>query len=301
MTAHIVVPALDASAPATLSSTTSRTLLRENLGFSGVCVTDCLEMAAIAETVGVTRGAILALVAGADLLLVSRHIHRAREARDAIVKAVEIGELPIERVIEASARVQRFRNGLPGLRQPLVEEEGEDLAAVVTRRSLTAPRDMAVLRAEMPVTILSFEKKTDRETPGQEGIERFSLNLALRRRRVRSEVMRVPLDPSDAMIAHLQELITLQSDRELILLIRRAHVYEAQRRAIEMLLAHRPSALVISLAEPFDLALVPQARRVLCTFGECEATVEALADALVGKLIPTGRLPVSLAPPGRIL
>ena len=67
MTAHIVVPSLD-DAPATLSANVLAGLLRGELGFDGLVVTDALEMRAVADTVGVEESAVRALLAGADAL-----------------------------------------------------------------------------------------------------------------------------------------------------------------------------------------------------------------------------------------
>ena len=106
MTAHVVFPAVAGNTdPATLSEAVLTELLRTRLAFPGVIMTDCLEMRAISDTVGVGRGAVLALRAGADLVLVSHQLERQEEALSAIVVAVESGELPFERLREAAERV----------------------------------------------------------------------------------------------------------------------------------------------------------------------------------------------------
>lgn len=106
MTAHVVFPAVAGNAdPATLSAAVVTDLLRKRLGFSGVIMTDCLEMRAISDTVGVGRGAVLALRAGADLVLVSHRLDKQEEALAAIMAAASSGELPVERLREAAERV----------------------------------------------------------------------------------------------------------------------------------------------------------------------------------------------------
>ena len=77
MTAHVVVEAFDAEQPASLSPAVIGELLRGELGFDGIVVTDCLEMDAITQGVGTVRGAVEALSAGADLLLISHHLELA--------------------------------------------------------------------------------------------------------------------------------------------------------------------------------------------------------------------------------
>ena len=105
MTAHVVVRALGPE-PATVSPAAMR-LLREELGFDGLVVSDALDMRAVAGTIGVEESAVRALVAGVDALCLGPAIgpDGVEAVRDAIVEAVEAGRLPEERLSEAAARV----------------------------------------------------------------------------------------------------------------------------------------------------------------------------------------------------
>ncbi len=103
MTAHVVYPALDAQRPATLSPAILTGLLREQLGFDGVVVTDDLEMHAIVDHYSIGDAAVQAFLAGADILLICKDRSRAVSAMEAVLKAVENGTIPPER-FEASLR-----------------------------------------------------------------------------------------------------------------------------------------------------------------------------------------------------
>lgn len=105
MTSHILFPDLDAERPATISPAILTELLRNDLGFDGLIITDCLEMRAIADTVGTARGAVEALKAGADVVLICHTLGTQREAVAAITEAVRSGELAEERLNEAVGRV----------------------------------------------------------------------------------------------------------------------------------------------------------------------------------------------------
>ncbi|HEY9084406.1 MAG TPA: beta-N-acetylhexosaminidase [Candidatus Tyrphobacter sp.] len=109
MTAHVVVRALDPDRPATLSRRILQTLLREELGFRGVCFTDCLQMAAIADGAGSTEGALEALRAGADALTVSHDPMLAIAIVERVERAVEEGDLAPQRLQEAAARIDALR------------------------------------------------------------------------------------------------------------------------------------------------------------------------------------------------
>jgi beta-N-acetylhexosaminidase len=105
MTAHVRFPALG-EAPATLSPEAIR-LLREELGFPGLVITDALEMRAISGTVGLEQGAVQALAAGADALCLGaeRTPEEVERVRHAITDAVAAGRLPEPRLHKAAGRV----------------------------------------------------------------------------------------------------------------------------------------------------------------------------------------------------
>ncbi|WP_329122615.1 glycoside hydrolase family 3 protein [Streptomyces sp. NBC_01465] len=109
MSAHILLPALDAEHPATLSPRILTGLLRRELGYEGLIVTDGMEMQAIAAVYGIERGSVLAIAAGADAICVGGGLadeETVLSLRDALVAAVRSGELPAERLADAAARVR---------------------------------------------------------------------------------------------------------------------------------------------------------------------------------------------------
>jgi beta-N-acetylhexosaminidase len=117
MTAHVLVPSLDEDQPATLSRRIVFDLLREELGFSGVILSDDLEMKALAATHTVAEAAVQAIAAGCDGVLVcraqvqdrSRDVDVQVEALEALVHAVENGRIPYARLDDALARQRRAK------------------------------------------------------------------------------------------------------------------------------------------------------------------------------------------------
>jgi beta-N-acetylhexosaminidase len=117
MTAHILVPSLDENNPATLSPAIVRGLLREELGFGGVILSDDLEMKAIADTYSVPDAAIQAIAAGCDGVLVCRHLSSDRSqdmevqaaVLEALIHAVEDGRIPFKRVEDALSRSRKAK------------------------------------------------------------------------------------------------------------------------------------------------------------------------------------------------
>jgi beta-N-acetylhexosaminidase len=107
MTSHIVVRAVDPTGPATFSAPVLQGLLRDDLGFAGVIVSDALDMRGASGSIGIPAAAVRALAAGVDLLCLGTRItdEQLTAIESAIVAAVESGELPADRLREAAARV----------------------------------------------------------------------------------------------------------------------------------------------------------------------------------------------------
>jgi len=112
MTAHVVVPALDARRPATVSPKICRDLLRRRLRFRGVLFSDDLEMQAMAGRRRVGRAAVEALRAGCDMLLVCQSLAAAREAMAAVEDALGRGRLEAGAIATSLMRIQGLRRRL---------------------------------------------------------------------------------------------------------------------------------------------------------------------------------------------
>ena len=110
MTAHVLVPSFDEEKPATLSPKIVRALLREELGFQGVILSDDLEMKAIAKTYAVADAAVEAIAAGCDGLLVcSGSVEAQAAALEALVHAVEQQKIAYKRLEDAQTRLRKAK------------------------------------------------------------------------------------------------------------------------------------------------------------------------------------------------
>jgi beta-N-acetylhexosaminidase len=154
MTAHVLYPALDPLAPATLSRPILQTLLRRQLGFCGVLVSDDLSMHALDGAGSIGEAAVAAVNAGCDLVLACESLEAGEEAAAAIEAAVRSGRIPERRVREAQHRVDRLRRLLA--RRPLLTDTLDDvlrsgegrrvLERLDQRLEATSTRDAAASR-----------------------------------------------------------------------------------------------------------------------------------------------------------
>ena len=287
MTAHVVVRAFDSEKPATLSKKLLTGVLREELGFSGVCFTDCMQMDAIARGIGTANGVAAAIAAGADCAVVSHDPTLALEAAKHIVRAVQNRALPIERLEEAYDRVQQLRRAA---RPPLPLDASSPHPGIgreVARAAVTALRGTPHVDPTAAIAV-SFEGAT---TEGAQG--RHEEHLSLQREAPALETIVAPLEPQNGEFETLVRRVE-NAARRPVLLMRRAHVYSQQLRAIETLVRRFPDAVVVSLREPYDCALVPEARHLLAAYGDDEACIGAVADVLFGNAAASGTLPVAI-------
>ena len=144
MTAHVVVPALDARRPATVSPKICRDLLRRRLRFRGVLFSDDLEMQAMAGRRRVGRAAVEALRAGCDMLLVCQSLAAAREAMAVVEDALGRGRLEAGAIATSLMRIQGLRRRLTApparasLAWPAHRQLARRLAAIAPQASARA-------------------------------------------------------------------------------------------------------------------------------------------------------------------
>ncbi len=158
MTAHIRVPALTGAMPATLSRAAMFDLLRRDLGFAGVVITDALEMHAAAAIAGGTaKAAAQALAAGNDLLCLGSRVDAAlvEESIREIVAGIEAGWLPLTRVEEAAERVAGLAAWTLATRAAGPNEDGIGYPAA--QRALRIEGSLAGLGSPLIVQVLEAE------------------------------------------------------------------------------------------------------------------------------------------------
>ncbi len=109
MTAHILFSAFDDEHPATLSEKVMGPLVRDEVGYKGVVVSDDLEMRAVADHYGVADAAVRSIRAGCDQILICKHPELIAEAHEALVKAVQSKALSRYRLAEAAGRVRALK------------------------------------------------------------------------------------------------------------------------------------------------------------------------------------------------
>jgi beta-N-acetylhexosaminidase len=151
MTAHVLYKALDDQLPATLSSAIITNLLREDLRYEGVVLTDDLEMHAIVDHYGVGDAAVRAFLAGCDVLLICKDREREVSAFEAIEQAVASGTISMERLGQSVARIQRVKQRFILPYKPAVISDAKLVVGCRSHQALLQSMQQAKSRLERVV------------------------------------------------------------------------------------------------------------------------------------------------------
>ncbi|MDX2708074.1 glycoside hydrolase family 3 N-terminal domain-containing protein [Streptomyces sp. PA03-6a] len=300
MTAHILVPALDDSGdPATLSRPILTGILREELGYDGVVVTDSLGMEGVRQKYGDDRVPVLALKAGADQLLNPPVLETAWQG---VLAAVKSGELTEERLDESLTRVLmlKARRGL--LDDPYVTHRGVDRvvgtrghlaeADRITERTVTLLANQGAL--PLPAHRRLLVVGADPAAPsGTGGPPTAVLGAALAGLGHTAQVLSTGTAPGRAAI---DQAVAAARDRDAVV-VATYNVTGASTGQIALvaaLVATGVPVVQIAIRNPYDVARLDGVAAALATYGWTDVSMRAAARVLAGKVRPSGKLPVAV-------
>ncbi|MFJ7135580.1 glycoside hydrolase family 3 protein [Streptomyces fungicidicus] len=300
MTAHIVVPALDPSEdPATLSRPILTGILREELGYDGVVVTDSLGMEGVRTKYGDDRVPVLALKAGVDQLLNPPSLD---VAWNAVLNAVRDGELTEARLDESILRVLRMKAKLGLFKDPYVTHAGVD--RTVGTRSHLATADRIT---ERTTTLLVNEggllPLSRRRTPkllvvgadpaspsGTTGPPTGVLAGALTELGFTATALSTGTAPSAATVA---KAVAAAGDADAVVVATyNVSASSSQKTLVEQLLATGKPVVAVAVRNPYDVAHLPGVAAYLATYSWTDVELRAVARVIAGKVDPRGTLPV---------
>jgi CubicO group peptidase (beta-lactamase class C family) len=324
MIAHLEVPALDSTAgrPATLSHAAVSSLLKSELGFRGIIITDAMEMHGIRRGYSIAESSVLAFKAGADILLLPADVEVAAQA---LARAVLRGEITEERLEESVRKILIVKHWLHLDQERLVDVEqisrhvgtkkNRRLATEVARNAITVVRnngDMLPLHVPADKTLVSviISDTDDNVIAVHRPSSRFTnepfghyFTRLFRQRYGWIDTYR--LTPSsneldfDSVLAEISRAdIVLMS---LYVKVRSASgkisLQENMTSFIEKVRGLEKPTVVISFGNPYLVGEFPKARVLMCAYTDAEVMVEASVEALFGEIDVRGRLPVSI--PGK--
>ena len=293
MSAHIVVPALDAtpSLPVTLSKKVMTDLLRGELGFTGIVVSDDLEMGALAS-IGEARAGLGALEAGVDHLLFRFDESAQIEGHRLMVDAVKSGKISAARLDASVARLvgAKVAQGLydPAPSDSVDRDANARTATDLARQSITLLKSNGVLPLRGKVLVLATGLIDISQVAGDSDIAAEMVAL-----RPNTTGHRFARATDDFISASVNEARGYDA---VVVGAADVGVNEDQRKLIDAVAQVKPT-VVVSQRAPYDSLYVSGVSAFVCAYSGRVPTLRATIEILTGARKPTGRLPVEI--PGR--
>lgn len=304
MTAHLAVPALEPeNEPATVSSKIITGVLKEELGFHGIVVTDAMDMEGLASLYDTAEASTRAIEAGADVLLMPK---KAEDAINGVMAAVQRGRISRQRIDESVAKVLAAKARLGLNRKKVVDLDGiddivdspeaEERAQQVSDRAVTLVKDEkdALPLRHPETTCLIAMTESRRGQQGQRLIEEVKKRAP--------NMLTVTVDPG--MSKDDLDQVS-QKTGGCTQIIAAAYVtVSAYRGNVAMagsfpdflngLIAGKAPVTLAALGNPYLVRAFPNVSSYVTTYSPTPTSEAALAKALFGEIAITGRLPVSI-------
>ncbi|MBC7276814.1 glycoside hydrolase family 3 protein [Nocardioides sp.] len=304
MTAHVTVPAIDPSGePATMSEPILTGLLREEMGFDGLIVTDALDMQGAAATYPADVAPVEAFLAGADQLLIPPKMDVAYAA---VTDAVKDGTISRKRLDESVYRILKHKLDNEIFEDPYVDaavapavfsnpQHKADAQSISDRTTTLVKNDDDLLPlAAGPKNVLVAGWGVD-TTAG--------IAAGLQKRGATTQVLQSGTTPSDANIAAAVEA----AEGKDLVVVPTNNAWQinpstgqptpaavAQTKLVKALLDTDTPVVVTAMRNPYDVTSFPEAATVLNTYGYTSHQLESLVRVLYGEVDPSGKLPVEI-------
>ncbi len=292
MSAHVVFEAYD-DKPTTLSKTLLTDLLRNELGFEGLIVTDGMEMKAILNNYGSIESSINAILAGADLLLYCHNEHEQIGAAKLLEEAVLDGRIPMEVIDDRVERILKFK-------RELTTNIGKTYEDVKKRVENPKHRKFAqdiVIEALTLVKGEPFKKKGDVLFLGQLPKATTFADLTDGKSSAIEMLKDLDCDFLEVSINPEKEerdkLIKASSKYDQVVLTTyNSNIYTKQLDLIRELLKLNNELHVVSLRNPYDLYFVKEIKNYVCLYEYTKNSINALKLYLKGQITPKGTFPI---------
>ncbi|WP_338036453.1 glycoside hydrolase family 3 protein [Neobacillus notoginsengisoli] len=290
MTAHIVVPALDDSGlPATLSKPILTDLLRGEMGFDGLIITDSLGMSG-ANVIPADRVPVEAFKAGSDILLNPPNVE---VAYNGVLNAVKSGEISEKRLDESVYRILEYK-----MKRGLFHNPNTDPSAVSV---IGAPEHLAVADeiADKSITLVKNEgnllplQKTEKVfVTGPSSGKPALLASQMAAKGFSATSYAASATPTAGQIS---TAVTQAANADKVIVTTyNGATNNGQVNLIKALQASGKKVIVAAIRNPYDLMGFPTVDAYLTTYGDRDVSIHSLAKVLAGEVNPTGKLPVTI-------
>jgi beta-N-acetylhexosaminidase len=292
MIAHIAVPSLDPSGrPATLSRPIITGWLRERMGFRGVVITDALGMQGVRTMFSDAQVAVLAIRAGADILLAPPNLPLVYRF---VLQAVRRGQISVKRIDQSVRRILELKAQLGLLSHPYVRPNAVDTL-------VGTPQHRAVARrvAQRSITIVKVRPGV---LPFRHGERVLVVGTDVQATEVVSRCLNAGGAKAQALASPYVSGGTAAglaaASQAIVVLTSSTSGRPRQQALVNSLVLSGHPVVVVAIASPYDIAALPGVGTFLASFSDSNDSMRALAAVLLGREKAVGTLPVNILQPG---
>lgn len=294
MTAHILFPQIEPDPiPATMSRRIMQGILREKLGYQGIIISDCMQMAAIASHYGTVEGTLAAFKAGVDLVEITHDPVLCGKAAEAIRKAVEAGELDLAEMDASAERILACKKRWIENAEPVSFDF--EAAAQVSRQMM----EKTITQIQKP------EGFSLGQTPLCVGCPAYRVSLVGNLEdnqnnpfgtQMAQELSGIPASMSQNPEA--EEIAALVAKAKayssVVVGTYNGHLRRGQLALVHALAEQNIPTAVVALRNPYDLRDLPRTVWSIAAYEYSTESIRAAAKVLRGELVPTGKLAVKM-------
>lgn len=292
MMGHVIVDAIDAKYPATLSETLTTGYLRKKLGFEGIVMTDAMRMKAIQDHYGTGQASVMAVKAGCNLVLLRGDFAHFKEGYDALLAAAENGEISekildtsVRRILKAKESIGLFENRYADA------SKAKEMVGCSKHQQLLfelASRSVSVFRKKALPLSYNDGKKIFVVSPEPQKIAAAMdekqcvdmLEKEIRAIHADTDGIVVKLDPDEADIR--QAASAAEGADVIVLGMCSAIIWNNQVKLYQALQKLKKPLIVVAMESPCDLELIPDCENYLATYGAARDWMKAAAMRIFG-------------------
>ncbi len=288
MSAHVIYTALDDANAATISRRILTDLLRDELRYDGLLMTDAMDMYAVAR-LGTLPSITAALAAGADLIMLG-HIEGQQEIHQAVKGLYSPQSIARIQAAQHKVAPELLDFGIVG------SAEHQAVAQAIADQSITIVRDTAgqipVKRDDAATLGLVVVQPINLTPADSSALIKIKLVDAVRARRPDVVAHQLPFNAdSDA----LRSALTAVAGLDVVIVgTISANTDPSQAEFVDALIQRGQKVIVVALRTPYDLVAFPQIQTYVCAYGIRDVTTEAIARVLFGEITATGVLPCAI-------
>ncbi|MCM3039602.1 glycoside hydrolase family 3 protein [Paenibacillus motobuensis] len=294
MVSHIIFPKIDME-PASVSKTFINDILRTEMSYEGVIMTDDIEMTPMLKTYGIEKTARMFIEAGGDLLLINKSKTNQILAIESLLTAVEEGYISetkineaVERILNLKMKTKQYR-----INRRINDKESREISYDISKKAITLiqdPLNLLPIGRDRRILLIQPEQYniSEADTSGGKAIKLFE--------HLQHFNSNITLKTVDFNQGNINELEFNKNDYDLIIQATiNSTIHSAQHEFSKWLSSLNIPLISIALRNPYDIKTYSEQNTIICTYYTNDLTMEALAKLLMGEMEFRGELPVDIS------